>query len=1455
MTAALRQTLPGAEAQAVPDLAAPWPLRPKPAATGATQVVVPLGLALLPPAPPPPAPQARPFRDDESVARLAAALGLNATPGLVRFDRAGFPSATARGRVEGGRIVLHPDRFHAGLPEGRGVLAHELAHLAQARLAPGSGGPAPLLQAELEALEVGRRAAEGLSLPFVKKPVPAGTVFFDNSIADVVGRRYATELDRFRDLLRGWLGFLWVTDGAIREALTLVEGLDFEVVRAFGSLLTDDQRETFLDNVSPGHFARFRREILAIYSVTQASLIQRQDESLFRGMDFSGLEPAEVVALNAIFAKQYPFTAIARLREDPEQGPHLRRILDTDLSEHAAEAYDAAGAEARAQTELERDLAARAAAAEAARNDETGAAAIERLQTLLRDPGDADRIAALNSLSGFLGRPQIFEGILDTVQPPEAAEGPLDRMLDGFPGRALVEPVATPPEGGSGHSRIETLLRVAALRPPWKNVALIESLLSSAWIFNVITSSEALLAFQLAKALPDSVRAGLLEENGGRLGTLLRSSLSQSMREAAGTNFYRGGEGRLDLASIQTQLMDDSLWTPDQIGRLSGLIRMAGAAGEQEWVFSRSRQVSEANPAAYQATAFRAQVVEPFMLYGSMIRGGGGQRTAWEPAYGDWAVENVWDMLGESFATIGRGIAVLGSSRDPGSMIGNALFGRSLRGDGLSAVALQNLLGGSFMGIRFVSPEDRIDDPVLADEIARADEADRGVNYIDHALWDTVRGVLEMWANNLAVAAIRYPLGDMLISTGPGRIRSMEMTLGYPTRETGPRPTTLDLRIGMLELNDLLIVQRGSMLGVNRIDLRGLEVDLGRDAIANRLPEAGEGIDPWTLNPVTPILRLIGLTLGSEFADRSAEIATALAEPAFATPMVISVDALTLTGVLTSGGQYVETVGIEEARIGIAGTVDDYLEILWQSVRATIAHKVRLMRSLEGMAEGDARDLVEERIDKLAERVHALQQLMRDITSAQGTVAELEPQESSLSEADRERLRSARGVLAPYRAGGITFDAGRLHVAGLQGRVTGSDVNVTDIHGHGQGASGLLAFLTDSEALGRIIDGPAHVNATAPELGRERADFTLELGDLTLDEVRIGAGIPTVADAEEAETEAEQALAERSWDPALIAARDEAAARATATRRYHELAAAGATYLSPAEAREMAELHDQLLAAEAFYLHHLDTTDARLGFSARQGTIRFGAGTFVASGDGENGIPAIRAGGATVERAEGRNVDLSVGVTGGLHNFSDFVSRLGSIGLSGDFVRLEGISHAASGMSVAAAEGEGFELSLDAHEGVFRGAAGRLGAEGIRGRITRPWLMQQITALEMKPPERVTEADRTTLRALQEALDILDAFEAGLAENAAELAAATDPATRARLEIRAADLDRDVPALGAPDRRPRRRNPGSGCRGDGAGQSRRERLRFRRGGRFRASPSRAAARAASVTIGFFRAPR
>jgi hypothetical protein len=105
-----------------------------------------------------------PARWADEAAAMAHGLGLGAVE--IRSDesaRSITDAKGARGVALGATVYLHPERTRPGTPDGREVLAHELIHLAQARLpAPtGSAGGGDRDAAEREAGELAPSIAAG----------------------------------------------------------------------------------------------------------------------------------------------------------------------------------------------------------------------------------------------------------------------------------------------------------------------------------------------------------------------------------------------------------------------------------------------------------------------------------------------------------------------------------------------------------------------------------------------------------------------------------------------------------------------------------------------------------------------------------------------------------------------------------------------------------------------------------------------------------------------------------------------------------------------------------------------------------------------------------------------------------------------------------------------------------------------------------------------------------------------------------------------------------------------------------------------------------------------------------------------------------------------------------------------------------------------------------------------
>lgn len=110
------------------------------------------------------------------VQQLSQALRLG--PVTVRTDEAAANRARAlgtRGVAEGGEVLLDPARFDPATPDGRGLVAHELTHVAQDGLSPAEHAQ-PGMLAEAEAHHAAERFARGGAMPDVQFGVPDGHV-------------------------------------------------------------------------------------------------------------------------------------------------------------------------------------------------------------------------------------------------------------------------------------------------------------------------------------------------------------------------------------------------------------------------------------------------------------------------------------------------------------------------------------------------------------------------------------------------------------------------------------------------------------------------------------------------------------------------------------------------------------------------------------------------------------------------------------------------------------------------------------------------------------------------------------------------------------------------------------------------------------------------------------------------------------------------------------------------------------------------------------------------------------------------------------------------------------------------------------------------------------------------------------------------------------------------------
>jgi len=474
---------------------------------------------------------------------LAPALGLDVGALRVRADEEAAvrtrPRA-ARGLAADGTIWLDPARYDPLRADGRALLAHEAAHVAQraeARTRPDRRPPS-LAEAEWEAAAVAAAVHEGRTPPLPRATLPPGAPAADTGAAvaappapqqDEAGRdpleayrKWSDELDalvpavrqvharriaQFEDELRG----LWVSDGDVEDVLTALEPVPYEEAAALVRGLPPETRQRLAANISPSHRSGFRASVLAVTAGLLPSELSTQRDPL-DGMPLTGLAPEERFLAIVVLLGLSPETR--------------RRLIDSD---RRAEVYALIEGPAPDAARLAEQRTGRRAAIEARRTAESAVAEraeerIARLQSMLSAPTAAAARSALDELAGLLpaATPEVAPtgpAEADPAQPPpptdtpefrvvvEALEqtGAVDRLI-----RALPETERTTPG-----PRRTTFARVIEQRSPDANVRFAQELLG-AGVFNWISDAEARLAYDVVRALPLDARDRFLRRDDGR---------------------------------------------------------------------------------------------------------------------------------------------------------------------------------------------------------------------------------------------------------------------------------------------------------------------------------------------------------------------------------------------------------------------------------------------------------------------------------------------------------------------------------------------------------------------------------------------------------------------------------------------------------------------------------------------------------------------------------------------------------------------------------------------------------------------------------------------------------------------------------------------------------------------------------------------------------------------------
>jgi uncharacterized protein DUF4157 len=501
--------------------------------------------------------------------RLADALGIDRSQVNVRIDEESArmlrPHA-ARGALADRVVRLDPGRFDPRASASRYVLAHELTHLAQARIARPVRAPSRRAS-EAEAHRTALALLAGAAEARASEALPDGAAAFDAgavqavdpkaeaekkakeaveaeaALNEAVATNYKRELEAIRRLLKHWI----ITDGDVEAILQILEPLPFETATALIGQLSANDKKDYIGNINPPHLRTYRREVLASYDALSKEELSRFDEDLFEDMPLTpeSLTAAERGAAVRALRKLSP-KAHKKL-DDSRNGANIRALRTTPLGD-----YDATAAR-KAQTEVERR---RKQALGDAADDARVAELLGKLRFELGKGNAEGARRALGLLAGYdageESDPRFARPVADSEPGPAAKEAKEEKARIALPPLALELVVAELDAEGlvaslirrlSEEDRYNPLYRAPFLallrrRRPDLNLSLVRDLLSKGFL-NWIWNDEAKLAYDIVTQLPPGEQERFRRLDDGELFRRLYDELPDEFKKG---EFFHGVE-------------------------------------------------------------------------------------------------------------------------------------------------------------------------------------------------------------------------------------------------------------------------------------------------------------------------------------------------------------------------------------------------------------------------------------------------------------------------------------------------------------------------------------------------------------------------------------------------------------------------------------------------------------------------------------------------------------------------------------------------------------------------------------------------------------------------------------------------------------------------------------------------------------------------------------------------
>ncbi|MEO8659572.1 MAG: DUF4157 domain-containing protein [Bryobacteraceae bacterium] len=844
--------------------------------------------------------------------------------------------------------------------------------------------------------------------------------------------------------------------------------------------------------------------------------------------------------------------------------------------------------------------------------------AIESLKKAFAEAGDAKkpvelykslhaRVAALGNATLVKGKFNAADQVLmETVVHELDRFGYIERLFKELPDSFLF----------SEESRIATV-KIMMSRDPARVQDHARTLASRRFLDWMVTDREAYLAYLCVKALPDEERGAFLQGNAD-VWKDIQGEMSKDMRASSDLNFYVGDKEGTDRGSVLGRLAERATWTKEDAPQLDGLLHMAIAMTEHKFAFERSQQF-----AAYNDKDLKP-LVDKYRLYDP-----GAKRTKYTPEIlkgTKWYEEGIFASL----RTLWKGLVFLFDNDF-------LLVTRSVGSVGLNLNELQDVMGGDVAGARLADPEKKFG------KLEPNPEANRLT-----VLFDVGAHALHLSLPELRIDSVSFQAAQATVQTGSILLKDLKVDVAYDTEEA-TQPTKATLSAGSLELRDMLVSLRASMVAVNRFFLSTFR--LGAGTVDTTSPNKSKPRGGYYF-PV-PFLATIGTLIYYLFKFKGWFTEKPGTEMGHGEEQIRAIDlafsSLEVDGLTTSGGQSIRNIKVTDFALRAGLNKTTLLRAKIQSLNQRIASaKAKKDTASAEKLEADKKQAETD----LAGLVEAEKKLL---------VIQDRILHGDISKAEEQKLQEQIRTLDLESKGGVFVDIGSIEASGISGTVsTKKSIKLTDLHGEGSSpaaaASAGLSIVTDAELISQVTKG------TRPKSAIEQGgDFRLDLGDVHAEDLSVGHGIRTAKDIEAKLKELEPLKAKYEYAP-LYEHLQNLLPEAV---RYEQYLALGVSTLDKTQLDDLVHLREILAKDPDIIFGAIDLQKAYLTMDA-SGGVGLGAkeGTVTGVRLPERGI--------SVDKVKIVNLEAKAGIKGGLAGWLDPAKNIQSGKLKAQSITITG---------------------------------------------------------------------------------------------------------------------------------------------------------------------------------------